>query len=407
MVSEALRRNGFQRPFHPQQVLSWVFFGLDVVGFALLGVPLLPGVAAQAVVAGLYGLSVFTLVLSAYAATRCDPRDPHLRPKATAPPDEDTENLPFCEVCNFPVLERSKHCRLCDKCVHVFDHHCKWLNNCVGHDNYKHFLGAVISVSIMTGIILCCCIGLVIEYVTDEFSLESRLEEVYGSAPKELAFVAYIVLIFVNTPLFLLDTQLVLFHAFLASQHLTTFEYIMTKRDLQEAKELELQEGANSGAVKKPRKGLALPGCIDWIVFSKRRKKRKTNESAAPDASRDAEAGAGNSSDTQPPPSSGAPVGVVVGSVAPAAGGCAPSGMATLPADGVCAPCVDEVEPTVPRKPRRGDAMAPPPDMALPCVEESPSSKPHPWNVSTSKQEAPAAPPGNELPPPAPPKGAA
>lgn len=40
--------------------------------------------------------------------------------------------------------KESRHCRLCDKCVAVFDHHCKWLNNCVGQKNYKYFLGSVI-----------------------------------------------------------------------------------------------------------------------------------------------------------------------------------------------------------------------------------------------------------------------
>ncbi|KAM9988857.1 hypothetical protein ACTFIY_004907 [Dictyostelium cf. discoideum] len=62
-----------------------------------------------------------------------------------------------CESCNFIKPARSKHCRVCDKCVGRFDHHCPWINNCVGENNLRYFLLFVFSTSMlcMYGAYLC------------------------------------------------------------------------------------------------------------------------------------------------------------------------------------------------------------------------------------------------------------
>ncbi|KAF8438462.1 DHHC palmitoyltransferase-domain-containing protein [Boletus edulis BED1] len=46
----------------------------------------------------------------------------------------------FCIQCMARKPLRSKHCRMCDKCISRSDHHCPWVWNCVGANNHRQFL---------------------------------------------------------------------------------------------------------------------------------------------------------------------------------------------------------------------------------------------------------------------------
>ncbi|KAK7197534.1 palmitoyl acyltransferase 5 [Novymonas esmeraldas] len=46
-----------------------------------------------------------------------------------------------CTTCHTPRPARSKHCRLCHRCVRRYDHHCPWINNDVAERTMRYFLG--------------------------------------------------------------------------------------------------------------------------------------------------------------------------------------------------------------------------------------------------------------------------
>ncbi|KAI9497693.1 DHHC palmitoyltransferase-domain-containing protein, partial [Zychaea mexicana] len=54
----------------------------------------------------------------------------------------------YCKSCKVYKPPRTHHCRYCRRCVLKMDHHCPWIANCVGHDNYPHFIRFILFVDI-------------------------------------------------------------------------------------------------------------------------------------------------------------------------------------------------------------------------------------------------------------------
>jgi len=162
-----------------------------------------------------------------------------------------------------------------------------WLNNCIGAANYRSFTVVITSVAVMLGIIVSTCVYLLVDYFIDEDNFGSKLDSVtfFEKAPKETFLGLLIVMTMVNLPLFVLDMQLVVLHAFLSSQHLTTYEYIMNKRSMEEEggddeddernDEQRTESKVNNAFTRRIK---TLPRCMDWIAFARCGRGRRKNK---------------------------------------------------------------------------------------------------------------------------------
>lgn len=176
--------------------------------------------------------------------------------------------------------KESRHCRLCDKCVAVFDHHCKWLNNCVGKKNYKFFLGSVIGATVFLAIQAVVGIYILVTCYTSDESMRRRLATSYGCTtakdeatglcvdgdyhlPLLALRIIHAVLLAFLVPWLLMIGQLTLFHFQLCTlsrdrarvwavgcnslwcvhpgyENITTYDYIVRQRKQRMARDREL-----------------------------------------------------------------------------------------------------------------------------------------------------------------------
>uniref|UniRef100_A0A0G4ID84 Uncharacterized protein n=1 Tax=Chromera velia CCMP2878 TaxID=1169474 RepID=A0A0G4ID84_9ALVE len=224
-----------------------------------------------------FGVIVSLLLLAvvslAAVATRVDPADNRIL-SSRANDYREPDNAHYCATCDAFVGPRTKHCRACNKCVETFDHHCNWLNNCVGSTNYRYFLSLIVSVALFTSGMVACALFLIVHRAMQEEPLDPPLS-VYGTDFSAEAFYALMgVVLLINVPLLLLDAQLIGLHIFLMSNKMTTYEYIIMKRDQLDSAEAAQRESGGSTSPEKPK-----GSCFDWIVF--RRKKTRSKSDVA------------------------------------------------------------------------------------------------------------------------------
>lgn len=168
------RINGLQLPLHAQQVIGWLVLLLSAIVNIVIIAPMQfyeLKIASEILYTVLYTLHVICHSL----ALLLDPGEVDLKKSKCSLVPEFDRNVHAhviengrCHLCNIHTSSnRTKHCSVCNKCVEIFDHHCKWLNNCVGRRNYRAFILSVvtaISISVFTLVLCICDITFFVQY---------------------------------------------------------------------------------------------------------------------------------------------------------------------------------------------------------------------------------------------------
>ncbi|SCM22035.1 palmitoyltransferase, putative [Plasmodium chabaudi chabaudi] len=257
-ADEFIRKNGFTLPFQIFQILSFLIF-IVIIAFIIC----ISALNTNPVFITFYiffGILAIAILVLSYIVTSINPIDPlsfkYINRIAN---EEDIKGLYECDICGF-VEPQSKHCKVCNKCVSVFDHHCMWVNNCIGKKNYKYFVSLLLALTIFhCFVFLFCAVTFFVSLKHD--TIKDQWNKLYGSYNDALFYTLISALFVLNGIFFVLVIQLFGLHIYLISKKMTTYEYIVNR----------------SNSEDKEKMGIKT--FFEWIIIDKKRLKKTASQS--------------------------------------------------------------------------------------------------------------------------------
>lgn len=289
------RRNGFALPLHPFQIVAWFLLMVFILLYFTTLIPNVIDPTSRTVLIVLMSVSLAIHIISHCVSSAINPADYNVLNKnfkgrmATFDRSKHKHVIEnqYCYICETKVGAKSKHCSACNKCIGEFDHHCKWLNNCVGVRNYWWFVVCVMSALASSLFIFGVGIHLLVDHIRLLASLKAAAEANKPNCtdcPLDMShfnkthnlpqptlhqlteryllnlsvdYSIYLFLLIVSIVLSFLATalltHLLAFHIFLWYKKMSTYEYIVSKRDAQRMQQ-QLQERTVCCCFKRTQK---------------------------------------------------------------------------------------------------------------------------------------------------------
>uniref|UniRef100_A0A8C5QGW7 Palmitoyltransferase n=1 Tax=Leptobrachium leishanense TaxID=445787 RepID=A0A8C5QGW7_9ANUR len=243
------RKNGWQRPLTPRQIILLVTFVFGAVaGFGIF-LPVIPGLFQTVGYVCLTVLYIWGFI-SYVLAVSINPSSGGKQNSMWNPVKCVWDSKTRC--CRVGRHESDRginfFCNTCNKLVEHHDHHCEWLNTCIGGRNYRFFVNTIVSgflialqISVMAWYIISVCYiqprlrgaGTIAEIST---TILTARGESFPILPGELSAIVILVIATVSAAIYTLVFAflgfLITFHIYLYCIGMSTSECIFAGREM-------------------------------------------------------------------------------------------------------------------------------------------------------------------------------